>query len=106
MMVASNNFFSAFPNCLLFSSQEECVEKINWALLNDPLPLSQAHKTMLRWEGANERLFQAAAMTKSELEERKASGQVKSDQDIARLHMQSVQKWHFIQNMVVNTIKF
>jgi hypothetical protein len=99
---ASNEFFFLFPNCLSFSSKEECIEKIEYALSNDPQPLSQRYSTMLSWEGANERLFDAALMTETEFEERENS----NDKDLASLHIHSAKNWQSFQSAVVNTCKF
>ena len=32
----SNTFFSQFPNCLTYKSLHDCVEKNQWALVNEP----------------------------------------------------------------------
>ncbi|OEU16810.1 hypothetical protein FRACYDRAFT_138536, partial [Fragilariopsis cylindrus CCMP1102] len=62
----SNTFFLQFPNCLAYETKSECVEKIKFALENDPVPLSAEDKYKLTWEGANLRLYEASAMTEAE----------------------------------------
>ena len=94
----SNDFFLAFPNCLAFSSPEECVEKIKWALRNEPEPLSGIHRKMLTWEGANERLFEAAAVTTAEAEEKERAGENEVNKSIARKHVKRMKRLRYIQN--------
>ena len=35
----SNDFFAQFPNCLQYSTPDEFVDAVNWALVHDPPPL-------------------------------------------------------------------
>jgi hypothetical protein len=76
------------------------MEKIKWALQNDPTPLSEEHAFGLAWEGANERLFESSTLTKAEVAERRESGKDKKDMQQARLHIESVKKGHFIQKLL------
>eukprot|EP00980_Cylindrotheca_fusiformis_P006413 scaffold1375_cov137-Cylindrotheca_fusiformis.AAC.2 len=100
--IASNTFFVQFSNCLAFSSKEDCIEKIRHALSNDPQPLSKEAATMLSWEGANNRLFDAALMTRTEYEERENS----KDKDLANLHIHSSKYLHSFQSAVMTTFNF
>ena len=86
---ASNTFFYQFPNCLAYTSLEDCLEKLEWALANDPVPLSEESAQKLSWEGANERLFDSAAVTRDEWEEWAETGKLKSDADAARFHVET-----------------
>ena len=78
---------------------KECMDKLIWALKNDPIPLTDdvAHK--FTWEGANDRLFKAAGITFREEKERIASGQEKADFEIAWLHVENTKKGHFLHNI-------
>lgn len=92
----SNDFFQQFPNCLMYSSEKECLEKIQWALDRVPQPLTPEQKYQLTWEGATERLFAAAAQEEAEVEQRKG------DMNLARLHIESAKKGHFIHTFLTN----
>ena len=91
---ASNTFFLQFPNCLAYETKKECVEKIKFALENDPVPLSKADKHKLTWEGANTRLYESSLMTEAEAEERN-----KKTGDFARLHMDTMKTGAFFQGL-------
>lgn len=82
--LASNEFFLQFPNCLSYDTLEECVEKLEFALANDPVPLSTEHAHAFTWEAATERLYEAAGITE---EQQKKQQKEKDDaQTLARLH--------------------
>ena len=95
---ASNTFFAQFPNCLLYSSLDESLEKLDWALENDPKPLDEETATKLSWEGANERLFESSIITKDEWLEWQDTGKIKSDDDAARFHVETGMKGQLIGN--------
>jgi hypothetical protein len=95
----SNSFFLQFENCLAYESKKECVEKIKWALEHDPKPLSERERFQLTWEGANERLFEAAAMTEREVEDWKNHRQA-SDIDAARLHYETIKRGRGVQKLL------
>lgn len=90
----SNTFFLQFPNCLAYESKKECVEKIKFAVENDPSPLSPEDRHKLTWEGANLRLFESSLMTEAEAEERN-----KKTGDMARLHMDTMRTGAFFQGL-------
>ena len=50
----------------------------------------------LSWEGANERLFEAASINKEDWEEWEATGKLKSDIDAARFHVETGKKGQLI----------
>jgi hypothetical protein len=83
-----------FPNCLAYKGRRECVEKIKFALANDPKPLSPEDRHKLTWEGANKRLFESSLMTEAEAEERN-----KKTSDFARLHMDTMKTGAFFQGL-------
>ena len=95
----SNTFFLQFENCLAYESKKDCVEKIRWALANDPKPLSEQERYQLTWEGANERLFKAAAMTERQVEDWKKN-QEASDVDAARLHYETIRRGRGVQKLL------
>jgi digalactosyldiacylglycerol synthase len=89
-IVASNEFFLPFPNCLPYDSIEECAEKLKWALEHDPQPLTEEHIRAFSWEGATDRLFVAAHMTIDEKKKRDVTD--KEDKGVARFHVESMIK--------------
>lgn len=50
-IIASNEFFIQFPNCLAYESLEDCAKKVQFALANTPEPLNEKFKRILSWEG-------------------------------------------------------
>ena len=94
IFAASNTFFLQFPNCLAYKDKHECVEKIKFALENDPIPLSPEDRHKLTWEGANLRLFESSLITVEEAEERN-----KKTGDFARLHMDTMKTGAFFQGL-------
>lgn len=100
----SNTFFLQFANCLAYESKIECVEKIKWALNNEPRPLSEEEHFQLTWEGANERLYKFSAMTEAEVKDWKESGRAQGDRDAARLHYETVKRGRGVQKLLHRTI--
>jgi digalactosyldiacylglycerol synthase len=80
----SNNFFEQFPNCLLYHSDTEFVSHLQYAVSNDPVPLSDSHRALLTWEGATERLVQAACISHREAARR----------DRLKVRDQRLADWH------------
>lgn len=72
------------------------MEKLQWALDNDPTPLSEEDRYKFSWEGATERLFEYGSITKRELLERERSGANKANTRIARFHADSGRTGQFI----------
>lgn len=60
----SNEFFKSFPNCLVYKSSEEFVEKVNQAMASDPVPLSPEQQYLLSWEAATDRFIESAELDK------------------------------------------
>jgi len=91
----SNTFFLQFPNCLAFETKSACVEKIKFALKNNPVSLSPENKYKLTWEGANLRFYESSAMTEAEAENRNKKTGV-----FARLHMDTMKTGAFFQGLI------
>ncbi|KAH7315134.1 hypothetical protein KP509_21G036000 [Ceratopteris richardii] len=70
----SNEFFRPFPNCLMYKTSEEFVQKVNQAMVSDPLPLSPEQCYMLSWEAATDRFIESAELEKPFKKETKALG--------------------------------
>lgn len=98
-MKASNDFFLQFPNCLAFSDENDCNEKMQHALAHDPQPLSEMEEMKLSWEGAIQRLFKSTTMSAEEFEERDIS----AEKDLVNLHTQWTKSFHSVQSTIVNT---
>jgi digalactosyldiacylglycerol synthase len=58
----SNDFFAQFPNCLAYTTKEEFVANLYYAITHEPEPLSQEYAHALSWEAATERLAAAASI--------------------------------------------
>lgn len=95
-MTASNTFFYQFDNCLEYDTLEDCLEKLEWALANEPKPLDKDSALKLSWEGATERLYESSAITKDEWEEWEETGKIKSDDDAAKFHVETGMKGQLI----------
>jgi len=64
----SNDFFTAFPNCLVYSNKEEFVGNLYYALTHSPEPLNKEYLHALSWEAATERLESAGSIPEKEAE--------------------------------------
>jgi Glycosyl transferases group 1 len=64
----SNDFFAQFPNCLTYSTKDEFVGNLFYAMTHSPEPLSEAYLYALSWEAATERLVAASAIPVAEAE--------------------------------------
>mmetsp|Transcript_30542 Transcript_30542/g.72055 ORF Transcript_30542/g.72055 Transcript_30542/m.72055 type:complete len:921 (-) Transcript_30542:24-2786(-) len=58
----SNDFFTAFPNCLVYSNKEEFVGNLYYALTHSPEPLTAEYSHALSWEAATQRLEAAGSI--------------------------------------------
>lgn len=58
----SNEFFYPFRNCLTYTTFQECVEKIQYALSKDPQPLSEEEAYQFTWMAASHRLIDSCKM--------------------------------------------
>eukprot|EP00977_Amphora_coffeiformis_P015447 scaffold4511_cov171-Amphora_coffeaeformis.AAC.13 len=95
----SNDFFYSFPNCLPYSSLDECVTKMQYALENEPQPLDDETKRRLSWEGATERLYKAAAITVPDQASREASDAEEDRQKAVKFHLNSCRRSQFVTGM-------
>jgi digalactosyldiacylglycerol synthase len=64
----SNDFFAQFPNCLAYTTQEEFVANLYYAITHEPEPLSEEYAHALSWEAATERLAASACISLEENE--------------------------------------
>jgi hypothetical protein len=101
-LAASNTFFLQFQNCLAYESLPECVEKVRFALENSPTPLTEDERHKFTWDGANERLFKAAGITRRELRERHSKGIDETDSRIAWFHENSIKTGNLIRRVFSN----
>lgn len=69
-------------------------------MCNDPKPLSEKEHHLLTWEGATERLFEAAAVSVEDQEDFFTSGNQGKDLDCARMHVEAMKKGRTIQNLL------
>lgn len=58
----SNEFFKDFPNCYMYRTSGEFVEKVKQAMSSEPLPLTLEQQHMLSWEAATERFLKASEL--------------------------------------------
>jgi hypothetical protein len=82
----SNAFFAQFPNCLQYTSKQEFVTLLRYALTHHPEPLSFALKHELTWEAATERCLEAASISRRDARRRERVGKTKLDHQIAKIH--------------------
>lgn len=64
----SNDFFTQFPNCLTYSSTDEFVGNLYYALTHSPIPMDDEVSYLLSWEAATERLVRAGSLSVAEAE--------------------------------------
>lgn len=100
-VIGSNTFFLQFPNCLSYNSWDECLEQLQFALKNEPTPLSDEHQHALSWDGATDRLIKSAAITKSESEARKSKGLDKADAKAAQFHVDAGTKSNWLRKKIL-----
>jgi hypothetical protein len=99
----SNTFFQQFPNCLMYDSKAHFVTRLQYAMENTPLPLSEVHSFTLTWEAATERLISASIITKREAKRRERVRQIKADTKAAEYLKGGI--FETIRNYVRNCMK-
>ncbi|KAL2636216.1 hypothetical protein R1flu_007695 [Riccia fluitans] len=60
----SNEFFQSFPNCYVYKSPEEFVQKVKEAMTSEPVPLTAEQRYLLSWEAATDRFIDCAELNK------------------------------------------
>lgn len=99
-ILASNDFFLAFPNCLAYDDLDDCLEKLQYALQTKPTPLTPEFVHMLSWEGATKRLYEASQISEEEAQRRKDRKEDEADTRAARFHVESARSSHFVRYMI------
>lgn len=84
---------------------DDCLSKLEWALENNPKTLSKEHAHVLSWEGATDRLYEAAAITKDEQDEWEETGKIQGDEDAARFHVETGMKGLLIHKYFGGVLK-
>jgi len=92
----SNSFFEQFPNALLYSSLDDAVDKVAFAMENNPTPLNAEISRLLSWEAATERLIKASIVILSEEDELTMGEKREKDMQIAWLHSEASKTTHFL----------
>jgi hypothetical protein len=69
----SNDFFAQFPNCLTYTTKDEFLGSLFYAMTHSPEPLSDEYSHALTWKAATERLVRATAVTAEEAKQREAA---------------------------------
>ena len=88
----SNEFFEDFPNALFYSSPEEFVRQLQYALDEVPVPATMSTSSSssqyhpLSWEAATERLLEATCVSEREAARRQRLG--KDDAWFAQMHFE------------------
>lgn len=95
----SNDFFYQFPNCLAYETLDECVDHLIYAFRNKPTPLTDEIRHQLSWEGAIERLYEAAGITEERAREIIADKEVEQDKKAAQFHVETARKSQFVGSL-------
>ena len=98
----SNDFFLRFPNCLPYETTEECVDRLRWAMVRDPIPLTPELRREFTWEAATERLIRACAVSRGEAEQRERDGSVRADERVAWLHSEGGRGTGHVMGLLLN----
>lgn len=96
----SNAFFAQFPNCLMYTSVDEAVDKLIFAMSNTPQPLSNDQARTFTWEAATDRLIKASAMKRSDAVSRLKNGAEKTDRQMSWLHTEAAKTTQFIRSFL------
>lgn len=62
----SNDFFAQFPNCLPYSTKEEFVGNLYYAMTHAPEPLTEEYSYAFTWEAATNRFESAGSISVAE----------------------------------------
>ena len=88
----SNDFFARFPSALMYRSQSEFVEMLQFAVKNDPPQLSNALSRELTWTAATGRLIHSSVVTKRQALRNERLGYTSADNRSARFHTNFAEK--------------
>lgn len=72
--------------------------KLQYALENEPEPMTEKYKHLLSWEGATERLVKASAITRSQAKARAENGLDEADERAARFHCDAAKRSQYFGN--------
>lgn len=97
---SSNYFFEQFPNALMYDSLEDAVDRILFAMDNDPTPLNAVFSRLLSWEAATERLIKASMVHLNEESDSTTRERKKKDLQIAWLHSEASKTTHFLGSIL------
>lgn len=101
VLTGSNTFFLQFPNCLSYETWDECLDRLQFALTNEPAPLTESFRHVLSWDGATERLIQASAITNREAQARIDKGLDKADIKAALFHVDAGTKSGWLRKKIL-----
>jgi hypothetical protein len=79
---------------------DDCVGKLQYALANQPEQLTGKYIRMLSWEGATDRIYDAAGITLREATEFHDGGREEVREKAARFHVDSAKKSHFVTSLL------
>jgi hypothetical protein len=85
---------------LAYDTIDQCVLKLQYALDNDPEPMTDKFKHLLSWEGATERLIKASAITHRQARERKEQGLDEADERAAKFHCDAAKRSQYFGNLI------
>jgi len=72
---------------------------LQYALENNPEPVTDKFAHILSWDGATERLYKAAAISRKDADERTEAGLDEAWEKAARFHVESARKSRFVTNI-------
>jgi hypothetical protein len=84
---------------LAYDTIDQCVLKLQYALENDPEPMTEKFKHLLSWEGATERLIKASAITHRQARARKEQGLDEADEKAAKFHCDAAKRSQYFGNL-------
>lgn len=74
---------------------------MQFALKNEPVPLTESYRHVLSWDGATERLIQASAITTREAQARISKGLDKADIKAAQFHVDAGRKSGWLRKKIL-----
>ncbi|KAH9314660.1 hypothetical protein KI387_023287, partial [Taxus chinensis] len=89
----SNEFFGSFPNCLMYKTSEEFVNKVKEALVAEPAPLSAEQQYRLSSEDATDRFIANVDLYKVSNSRDKVIGPRGLHQNLTVSSMPNINTW-------------